>query len=254
MTEPSLRDEALRLVAIAGDAGIPVRVLGGVAISILVPDWRGREDRPGRDIDVATNKASRRRLTQLLEANGYEADRRYNAANGHKQLCFVDPRLGRPLDVLIDRMEMCHTFDFQDSLAGPGPTMSSADLLLSKLQIVKLNPKDILDALVLLSEFELVQRGPTGIDVSRIVGYCSKDWGWWRTATGSLEVMREYAATALEPDGLDLGRPPRFDPISQIATLRREIDEAPKSLGWKMRSRIGDRLPWHEEPEEETHR
>lgn len=254
MSESSLRDEAIRLVALAESAGVPLRVLGGVAIEILVPAWRGRVGGPGRDIDVATNQASRRTLTELLEHEGYEADRRYNAANGHKQLYFVDTSRGRPLDVLIDRMEMCHKFNFRDSLAEPGPTLSPADLLLSKLQIVKLNEKDIVDAFVLLSAFHLGPPGSGGIDVDRIVGYCATDWGWWRTTTANLAALDAYAAETAGSDRIALVGTPEFDPRAQVERLRRAIDEAPKSLSWRLRSRVGDRVPWYDEPEEEAHR
>ena len=100
-----------------------------------------------RDIDLATDRASRRALAELLEAEGYTPDRRFNGANGHKQLYFVDVERSRPVDVLIDRMELCHTFVFSDDLGSPGPSLPVADVLLSKLQIVKINRKDILDAL-----------------------------------------------------------------------------------------------------------
>ena len=252
MSEATLRDEALRLVALADDAGIPLRVLGGVAISILVPIWRGRDDRPGRDIDVVTDQASRRPLTELLEQEGYQADRRYNAANGHKQLYFVDVERGRPLDVLIDRMEMCHKFDLRPSLAGPGPTCTPADLLLSKLQIVKLEEKDIVDSLVLLSAFETRPGGTGGIDMDRIVALCAADWGWWRTATANLDALAVRVADRSAVP-LALEEPAPYDAAVQIDQLRQTIEQAPKAMGWRLRSRVGDRLPWYEEPEEEAH-
>jgi len=37
---------------------------------------------------------------------------------------------------------------------------------------------------------------------------------------------------------------------SAIGDLSRAVDEAPKSRGWKMRSRVGERRRWYEEPEE----
>lgn len=253
MTEAVLRDEAVRLVDLAASAGMPLRVLGGVAIEILVPAWRGRIGSPGRDIDVATDQASRRTLTDLLVRDGYEPDRGYNAANGHKQLYFVDASRSRPLDVLVDGMEMCHKFDFRDSLAAPGLTLSPADLLLSKLQIVKLNEKDIVDALVILSALELRPAGAGGVDIDRIVRYCSTDWGWWRTTTANLAAMDAYAAAIKDSNRLRLVGPPEFDPRAQVGRLRGAIDAAPKSLRWRLRSRIGDRVPWYEEPEEEAH-
>ena len=55
------------------------------------------------------------------------------------------------------------------------------------------------------------------------------------------------------PDDLDLGRPSRFDPSTQIAGLGSRIADAPKSLSWRLRAKVGERVPWYEEPEEEAH-
>ncbi|HVA84724.1 MAG TPA: nucleotidyltransferase family protein [Candidatus Saccharimonadales bacterium] len=254
MTEAGILAEALRLVKVADDAGVPLRLLGGVAFAARVPAWRMRADRPGRDIDLATDRASRRAVTELLEGEGYIADRRYNVANGHKQLYFVDPRYARPVDILIDRMEMCHTFDFRHELSASGPTLPLADLLLSKLQVVRINRKDILDVLILLAEYPVVEvASDDGIELTRVTRYTSSDWGWWRTATGNLETVRTFAEHDLAPGDLDVGRPTRFDPSSQALELRRRIDAAPKSIAWRVRSRVGDRVPWYEEPEEVAH-
>lgn len=253
MTRESILDEALRLVDVGRAQDLPIRLLGGMAVRALVPDWRARADRPGRDIDLATNQASRRAVAAMLEAEGYTPDKRFNGANGHKQLYFVDVERSRPVDVLIDRMEMCHTFEFAGDLAGPGPALPVADLLLSKLQIVKINRKDILDALMLFAEFPLVDAPGDGIDVGRILSYTSADWGWWRTVTGNLGLMTAFISHELAPDDLDLGRPSRFDPSTQIAGLGSRIADAPKSLSWRLRAKVGERVPWYEEPEEEAH-
>ena len=254
MTEVRVLDEALRLVGLADAARVPLRLLGGIAVAARVPSWRARADRPGRDMDFATDRGSRRAVTEFLEAQGYVADRRYNVANGHKQLYFVDPVNARPVDVLIDRMEMCHTFDFSGDLGCRGATLPLADLLLSKLQVVRINRKDILDVLILLAEFPLAD-GPVddAIDVARITKHTSADWGWWRTATGNLAAIQAFAEHDLAPGDLDVGRPNRFDSSAQAAELARRIDAAPKSMGWKLRARVGERVPWYEEPEEEAH-
>ena len=113
MTAENIVDEGIRLVRLANARGMALRLLGGIAVRALVPDWRMRAERPGRDIDLATNRSSRRAVAELLEGEGYTPDRRFNGANGHKQLYFVDSSRSRPIDVLIDRMEMCHTFAFR---------------------------------------------------------------------------------------------------------------------------------------------
>jgi hypothetical protein len=246
--------EALRVIAMADAAGLQVRLMGGLAFHALCPEWTARIDRAGRDIDLATRGRDRKGITDLLVGLGYEPDRRYNALYGHKQLYFVDPAWTRPVDVLIDQLEMCHRFEFADRLATFGPTLPPAELLLSKLQVVKINRKDILDALALLSELPLGDDAATrAISVSRITGLTSGDWGWWRTVTMNLDRLDAFIATDLAPGDLDFGREPRFDPRAQVATLREEILAAPKSGRWKLRARIGDRVTWYEEPEEVGH-
>src|SRR5205085_5932587 len=130
-----------------------------------------------------------------------------NALFGSKQAYFVDVARHRPVDVLVDSLEMCHRFEFSDRLSKSMPTLPLAELLLSKLQIVKINRKDVLDALVLLAEHPLAQddgepdsfHGLNAISIPRINAYTSNDWGWWRTVTGNLDVLDGYLAHELTP-------------------------------------------------------
>jgi hypothetical protein len=227
--------------------------MGGLAFHARVPDWTARSDRAGRDIDLATRSRDRKAVSELLIGEGYEPDRQYNALYGHKQLYFMDAERRRPVDVLVDRLEMCHRFEFADRLGVDASTLPLAELLLSKLQVVKINRKDVLDALALLAEHPLTT-DDTGINLTRIVGLTSNDWGWWRTLTGNLDGLAAFTTAELQPADLDLGgRPSRFDLPRQIANLRAAVDEAPKSTRWKLRARVGERMPWYEEPEEVGH-
>lgn len=253
---PTLRDplaEALRLIGLAEDRGLQVRLMGGLSFHARCPEWTARIDRERRDIDVATRSKDSKALRELMESQGYTGDKQYNALYGHKQMYFVDTLRGRPVDVLIDRLEMCHQFAFADRLAADRPTIPLAEMLLSKLQIARINRKDILDALALLSEYPL-GRGDAGtINVDRILVYTSADWGWWRTLTGNLDKMRLLFNTEIGPGELDFGRAPRFDVLEQVAALRKAADDAPKSMKWRMRAQVGERVQWFEEPEEIGH-
>ena len=255
---PTNRDplaEALRVIRLADDAGLEVRLMGGLAFHALCPDWTARIDRDGRDIDLATRSRDRKGVTELLVRLGYLPDKRYNALYGHKQLYFVDPEWARPVDVLVDQLEMCHRFQFGARLAICDPTLPPAELLLSKLQVVKINRKDILDALALLSELPLAgdDVGGAAISLTRITGLTANDWGWWRTVTMNLDRLTAFLATDVRPGDLDFGRESRFEPAAQVAELRAAIDAAPKSARWKLRSRVGDRVAWYERPEEVGH-
>lgn len=255
---PTLADplaEALRVVTLAERQGLQVRLMGGLAFHARCREWTALVERNRRDIDLATRARDRRPLGELLAAEGYTPDQRYNALHGHKQLYFVDEARQRPVDVLVDRLEMCHTFEFVDRLTVSEVTLAPADLLLSKLQVVKINRKDVLDALALLSEHPLAEGddGGRAISVRRVTSLTSSDWGWWRTITGNLDKLRTIAEGHLEPGELEFGRAPRFQPAAQIDALHGAIEAAPKSTKWKLRSRVGDRMTWYEEPEEVGH-
>ena len=254
--------EALRIIGLADERGLLVRLMGGLAFHAQAPTWTARIDRTGRDIDLATRSQDRTALTDLLVREGYTPDRQYNALYGHKQLYFVDESHRRPVDVLVDRLDMCHAFVFRDRLAVSQPTLPLAELLLTKLQIVKINRKDLLDALILLASHPLAASSDgagegadsgASINLQRIVGLTSADWGWWRTVTGNIARLRTYVASELGPDELDTGSPPRFDPATQLTALAEAIEAAPKSTKWRLRARVGDRMTWYEEPEEVGH-
>jgi hypothetical protein len=255
--------EALRVVDLAANHGVLVRLMGGMAIRAHAPDWTARTRRTEVDLDFVTVSRDRAAFYQLLEHEGYTPDRQHNALFGRKQGYFVDVPRNRPVDVLVDTLEMCHRLHFARRLSLSLPTLPLADLLLTKLQVVKINRKDVLDALVLLAEHPLGENdgGPDSthgrgtINVPRIIEITANDWGWWRTVTGNLDKLAQFLEVELRDDDLDVGggRDVRFDPAAQVRALREALDAAPKSTRWRIRSRVGDRVPWYAEPEEVGH-
>jgi len=255
--------EALRIVDAANARGLLLRLMGGMAVRAHAPDWTHRTRRREVDLDFATRGKDRAAVYKLLEAEGYTPDKRHNAMFGGQQGWFVDAARNRPVDILVDKLEMCHRIDFDGRLERSSPTLPVADLLLSKLQIVKLNKKDLLDALILLAEHPLAQddgaadsrAGAGTISLPRILAHTSNDWGWWRTVTGNLDKLDAYLATDVQPEDLDVGdgRRARLDPGEQIRGLRAAIEAAPKSTKWKLRARVGEKVSWYQEPEEVSH-
>jgi len=248
-------EEALRIIDKARQRGLIVRLMGGLAFHALVPAWQAAIAREGRDIDLATRGRDSRELARLLEELGYVADKQYNALYGHKQLYFTDPSRERPVDVLVDKLEMCHQLEFGDRLTIGDPTLPPTDLLLSKLQIVEITRKDMLDILAILSELPLVasEDGRAQIALARVGAITGQDWGWWRTVTGNLEKLRAFVSGELGPGELELGRASRFNVSEQLDRIEAAVNSAPKSTRWRLRSRIGERVPWYEVPEEVGH-
>jgi hypothetical protein len=238
--------EALALVRGAADAGIGLKLIGGLAIRVLCPDFPPRL-RNGQDMDFACLSKGRKNVAGYLEHAGCLPDRRFNNLNGDRQMYFNTPA-GRPVDVMVDRLQMYHTLDFRASFGRLPLTVDAVDLLLSKLQIVELNEKDARDILQLLSAIPLDAGGSTTaatIDTERFAKLLGSDWGWWRTVTANLAKLP--ALVAGRPDLM-----PPHPPLDALAQARRllEIAEAaPKGMKWRVRANIGDRVRWYEVPE-----
>jgi hypothetical protein len=240
--------EALDLVRGAAEAGYRLKILGGLGVRVLCPDFPPRQ-RAGQDIDLACQGKGWRKVAEHLERAGCEPDKRFNNLNGHQQMYFTAPS-GRPIDVMVDKLSMCHTLDMRPSFGSASPTLDPADLLLSKLQIFELNAKDAHDIFHLLSG---VRVGPDGtrpfINPDRFGGVLSGDWGWWRTVTGNLTKLADLLASqpGLVPPY------PRYDPLTQAKQLHEVAETVPKGIKWKTRARVGERVRWYELPEEVDH-
>jgi hypothetical protein len=244
--------EAVSLVEGAARAGLNVRLLGGLGVRVLCPDFQPRL-RAGQDMDLACAGKGRREVAAFLEASGCVPDKMFNSLNGDRQMYFTAPS-GRAVDVMVDRLVMCHTLDLRPSLKNESLTLDPADLLLSKLQIVELNGKDAHDIAHLLSGVPVGQRSGRADDGSvihtgRFGEILGSDWGWWRTSTGNLEKLPALLASdpALVPAGA------QFDPLEQAVALLEVARSAPKSVKWKLRANVGDRVRWYELPEEVAH-
>lgn len=246
--------EALKLVRGAHAAGVGLKLLGGLAVRVLCPGFPPRS-RSGQDIDLACLSRSRREVTAYLESAGCEADRRFNMLNGDRQMYFTAPS-GRPVDVMVDRLDMCHTLDFRPGFGRLPFTLDAMDLLLSKLQIVELNEKDAHDIVHLLAgvPMEAAPEGTGGeigpwLDTGRYTKLLGADWGWWRTVTGNLGKLPGLVAgrPALVPPEADA------DPLAASERLLGLAEAAPKSMKWRLRSNVGERMRWYELPEEVAH-
>jgi hypothetical protein len=141
--------------------------------------------------------------------------------------------------VFFDELEFCHRIPLEGRLEADRPTIPLAELLLSKLQIVKLNEKDVVDTILLLLDHELGEGDADVIDVARIAGLCADDWGLWRTLTMNLEKVRAFAAGYPQ---LDADQQARV--TASAGELKRAVDATPKPLAWRMRDRVGDRRQW----------
>ncbi len=111
-----------------------------------------------------------------------------------------------------------------------------------KLQVVETNEKDLLDLSAILADHDL-STDESGVNLTYLAELAGSDWGLWRTIEMVAERGGEFAR-ALP------GFPAGELVAERLARLRTELEEAPKTRGWRMRARIGERKRWYELPEE----
>jgi hypothetical protein len=240
--------EAARVLDAASAAGLSLRATGGVAIALICPSaLRPPLQRHYQDIDFVGRANRAEKITTFFSELGYVPEEEFNALHGQRRLFFLDPAHDRQADVFLDRIEMCHRLELKDRLDVHEETLSPADLLLSKLQVVETNQKDYTDTIAILSDHQLTE-DESGIAVGRVTEICASDWGWWRTVTMVAERTREFAELSESSHGAE-----HAQAVERIHELERILDEVPKSRRWKMRARIGDRVRWHEAPEDIDH-
>jgi hypothetical protein len=244
-----IRAEAERLSARALRSGLPARLIGGLAIWLRCPSVRsGPFARSYDDMDFAVAGRGSTAFKEFLTAQGYLPDRFFNGLHGESRLYFEAPSGQWSIDVVVDELMMSHRLDLRSRLDGPSPTVTLADLLLSKLQVWEINRKDLGDTLCLLADHGLGadDSDPETISLQRITGVLGADWGFCHTAECNLGKVADLWAEAPFPAAA-------CDVPEQVEALRRAIDQAPKTRGWRVRSRIGERVRWYEVPEEVGH-
>jgi hypothetical protein len=245
---PPLEDpveEAKRILQVADERKITLRLFGGIAFYFRCPSARHRNlSRNYVDVDFMGHAKQSREIKQLFEEFGYVARDRFNAMQGYRRLIFNDIEHQRRVDIFLDVFEMCHKFNFKDRLEIDKETMTLADLLATKLQIVEINEKDLKDMLSMFIDHEIGNRDvPELINGAYLVKLCSDDWGIYKTFTMNLEkILMTLDNYELEDNQKQLARP-------RIENLRKMIEDAPKSFRWKMRAKVGEKVQWYEIPE-----
>jgi hypothetical protein len=222
-------------------------VLGGLAVKVHSPHANHRSlERKYPDIDFVTDKSSAKKLLDFLPGMGYTPNKTFNTLSGDRRQLWYDEAQGRQIDIFIGDFTMCHTLPLADRLEVEPLTLPLAELFLSKAQIVELNRKDILDLLALILDHEVGPSDQETINSALIAGLCAKDWGLYTTVSMTLQKLRDF----LDEGSVDLDEAEVQTVKRRLVALEKAMDEAPKSMGWKMRARVGTRVRWYEEVEE----
>ncbi len=242
------RTRLLEALSLPENTHISLRLIGALAFRTHCPEFGAIQDALGRvftDIDFVAYSRDFKDVIRVLTEAGYDEDKMVTRLFGEGRLIFHDPKFGRHIDVFLDKLDFCHVLPFQGRLEADWPTLPLAELLIEKMQIVKLNEKDLIDTIMLLREHAVGDHDDQVINADVIGRLTSEDWGLWRTLTGNLTLVAEELQRYPQLSDAD-----RRVVTERCTQLRNRIDAQPKSRRWKMRSTIGDRVKWYKDVEE----
>ncbi len=246
--EAGFREEASRLSDGARERGVVLRLVGALAFRLHCPKFGHMQDLLGRqftDIDFAGLSRETGAIQAFFKDMGYEEDLGFSTLFGGGRLLFHDHSTGRHCDVFLDQLEFCHRIVLRDRLTADPLTIPLAELLLEKMQIVKINEKDVIDTIMVLREHPVGPSDEETVNSPYISRLTASDWGLWRTVTENLGKVRAKLRTYTQLSQDDVA-----DVEAKAAALLEAIKREPKSAGWRVRNRIGDRAKWYKDVDE----
>lgn len=235
--------EAAALAAACEARGATLRLLGGVAVKATCPSSRVAPfARACADVDFVSSGMSAPVEAAFAERR-WSGDREFNLYNGDRRLIFHSPS-GLKADVFVGSFRMCHMVPLDGRLGSDDLALPLAELLLTKLQVFEICQKDLADAACILADHETGEADGDFVNTQAIASACAADWGLWRTVGDSLGALAAWMQASAASDEA------KSRVAARVAAIQAAIGAAPKSLRWKARSAVGDRMKWYELPEE----
>ncbi|MEI6725789.1 MAG: hypothetical protein WCN81_06165, partial [Actinomycetes bacterium] len=149
------------------------------------------------------------------------------------------------VDIFMDVMRMDHDVDVRDRLDIDEYAISPVDAFIAKMQIGKINQKDIHDVIALVKDVPLREiDDDLSIDVPYLADVCSRDWGLYHDITTNLGIV----IARLDDYGLSEEEIARV--YGRLAAMQEAIAEEGKTFRWRLRASVGQRVAWRREIEE----
>jgi hypothetical protein len=242
------RTRILEALARQENRHVIMRLIGALAFRTHCPQYGYLQDALGRkftDIDFASYPRFMKDIIRILTEAGYVEDKTVTQLFSDTRLLFHDNVYGRHIDIFFNGLDFCHYVSFAGRLEAEELTLPLAELLLEKMQIVKINEKDLIDTIMLLREHPVGDSDQETINAGVITAILGNDWGYWRTVTANLKLTAEMLDnyTGLTDEDRRVVR-------ERIAQLEQRINAQPKTLRWKLRSNVGERVKWYKDVEE----
>jgi hypothetical protein len=234
-------EKAMRILQRAESRKVALRLVGGMAIRLHCHGTHSSHLREYGDIDVCGLKKEEMGIFAVLQELSYSPNSRFNLLYGETRLQFIHEGDNRSVDVFLDKFKMEHTLDFRQRLELDDLTISVTDLLLTKLQIVRITEKDLRDIVAIVEDHELGHSdNRETINLDYIAELCSRDWGLHKTVTGNLKMMSAHIEEVLP--GFKSGS----ELVPRLDTILKSILARQKTVRWRVRNLIGEKMKWYE--------
>jgi hypothetical protein len=247
--EAMMKKEGERLVAEGRDRGLHLRLLGAMAVQAHCPRYSFLTAKLGRvlsDIDFAAYGNERPNIAKMMRDFGYN-DLRLVSLFSTGRMIWSHKSNGLHVDIFFDKLQMNHEIPFMNRLELDPLTISLADIILEKMQIVHMNEKDVVDTIMLLREHAVGDSAQETIDAPYIAKLLADDWGFYYTVTRNLSEVENRLPTYGQLSDED-----RRDISGKIQTLLKIVEDEPKTVRWRLRSRVGTRSKWYTDVEDVT--
>jgi len=248
MEHQEFLDNAFQIVDQGQKQDAVLRLLGSVAFYIHCPaygSFQAKANRYFTDLDFAAYFKHYDAIQNIFEKLGFQEDREAAVVYTRQRLVLDNMKSSLHVDIFFDKLDFCHPIPWANRLEVDSPTIPLAELLLEKMQIVRLNEKDIIDTLMLVREHPINYGDSQTINARRIADLCAHSWGLWRTITMNLRKISEFSEKYNWLDTED-----REVIQNRIKELLDIINSQSKSTAWKLRNQIGDRVKWYTEVHE----
>jgi hypothetical protein len=238
--------EMHRVVEAGNQRNIQVRAIGGLAVRVHDKTNHPLFMRDFADLDFVISKKQRRDFETFMPEAGYIPDKQFNILNGDTRQLYFHEKTELKADIFVGNFEMCHKIPLETRLSADAISIPLAELLLSKVQIIELNRKDLLDITSILLNNETGSTDDETINLNILAQLCSQDWGLYKTTSINLERVMEFTS---EQD-LPLSQAERDLIATRARDILRTFEEMPKPIAWQLRDRVGTRVKWYIEVEE----
>jgi len=243
VTSREATEESNRILEVSKRRKAVLRLVGGLAINkhCTVHDFC---DRSHGDLDFVGLSSQYESIVEVMKEAGYNEVTSMTFSTGGSRLLFERPGMTDHIDVFMDRMDIEHVLNLKDRLNIDEDTVSISDLLLLKLTITRLNEKDIRDIITMVKDLQIGDNDSRGtINVPYIAGLCAKTWGLHHDVTASLSRTLDFLS------GYSLPVEESSMVAERLERILNAILGRPKTLKWKLRALLGERIPWRREIE-----